>query len=1608
MTVRFAFTDLAGVPSDSLMEGSRYNLLMYVRDSRSAPTGVRQAYFDVLYDQTLISAEGDVEAGIEYQQDSSGDTSTAGLIDEAGGADSDATPPVSAGAELLLLSVPISAKEAGTLNLAADLSELTTRLPKFFQSDIAVELGNIDFVGRTIDIIEAGIIIVPTAGLQTTELGGTASFQVSLRTAPSSNVTIGLSSSDSSEGTVAPASVTFTPANWNVPQTVTAQGVDDARVDGNISYQIVTAAAVSSDSYYSGRNAEDVAVTNLDNDAAGITVQPTSGETSEAGASDTFQIVLDSQPTAAVTIALSSSDTSEGTVDRESVTFTPEDWDSPRTITVTGQDDQVADGNQIFLLVTGAAVSDDPEYNGRDVADVSITNLDNDTAGISVQPTTGQTTEAGGTASFEIVLTSEPLSDVTIQLASSDTTEGTVLPSSVVFTALNWNAPQSIIVTGQNDDVADGNTSYSIITSVATSADAAYNNRAVADIALTNVDNDSAGILVAPTTGQTTESGETATFSITLTSRPSADVTIGLSSSDTSEGTVAPGSITITPDTWNTPRQVTVTGIDDAQVDGNIAYTIVTAPAVSSDLQYQGRDAADISLTNRDNDSYDITIEPIAGETTEAGATASFSIVLSSRPTANVTVNLSSSDESEGTVTPASVVFTPDTWNQLRTIVVQGQDDLQRDGDVAYSIVTSNATSDDPNFNNRNVDNISLTNKDDEISAVIVTPTAGLSTSEAGQTATFTVRLASGPSAEVTLDISSSDVTEGTLAPTTLSFTLANWDQPQVVTVTGVDDNIDDGDMPYTIVTGATASDDTFYDNLTVDDVQVVNIDNDSAAILISPTAGLVTSESGGQATFTVVLTSQPTSDVIISLTSNDETEGALQTDELTFTPVNWNTPREVRVAGVNDAWVDGDRAYTITAQPSSLDTTFDNLAPLTISAVNQDDDSAQLVVSTSGATVVEGTGTTNPRVAFTVELIGAVEGGFSLAVATSDGTASAAGGDYVAATDSLAFEGVTRETHTVEIEITADNMLEPDETFLVSLGAISGIPGSAAARIETVGTPLEFTILDDDEAAISFFPVSLPEGTGSEPTVFAFQVVLSNPVQGGLTIQYTTNDGTATLAGGDYVDNDGLLEFAGTGGEQHPINVLVNADSAVERDETFMVTLETITFLDPALNDAIVAEGGSQTGTILNDDTAAISFVNSSSLVIETGGRQNIDARLSVTNGGTLTEDVVVEVVLLPGATATTPDDFILSNTTLTFPAGSQDGDLQSVIIDVVDDEFKDPNETLTLEMQLVSGDMDGNVSLGAISQDNVRIFEDPTTASIAGMVWLDTNGNGRQDQGELPIPGVFVTLAGIDLGKRPVEIVTMTDAQGAFLFDLLPGGTYSVSESQPSAFTDGVDVLGTILGETVGELENDRFANIVLPPEFSARNYNFGELRLAQPPISARMFFASAPSLHEVIGEVVARAEEKAGNTAQADAIRAGESVEMRRIGNRVTLTGTSLDDVISFAPAGNSEQADSSQHYLAANGFEWYFAASEIFRFVIDGSDGDDQIDLGDSPLDENLAASHDQAILSSSDFRLDATALELVRAISTSGGTDTVSREDLDFILRLEGPWINAPL
>ena len=172
---------------------------------------------------------------------------------------------------------------------------------------------------------------------------------------------------------------------------------------------------------------------------------------------------------------------------------------------------------------------------------------------------------------------------------------------------------------------------------------------------------------------------------------------------------------------------------------------------------------------------------------------------------------------------------------------------------------------------------------------ILVSPTSGLITTEAGGTATFTVRLTSQPTANVTLGLSSSDASEGSVSPASLVFTAANWNIAQTVRVTGVNDDVVDGDVGYTIIDAPATSTDPMYDGLDADDVSIVNADDDAAGITVTPTSGLTTTEAGGAATFSVRLTSQPAANVTIGLSSNDASEGSISPASLTFTAANWN-----------------------------------------------------------------------------------------------------------------------------------------------------------------------------------------------------------------------------------------------------------------------------------------------------------------------------------------------------------------------------------------------------------------------------------------------------------------------------------------------------------------------------------------------------------------------------------------------------------------------------------------------------------------------------------------------------------------------------------------------
>ncbi|MEJ7592803.1 MAG: S8 family serine peptidase [Planctomycetaceae bacterium] len=118
-----------------------------------------------------------------------------------------------------------------------------------------------------------------------------------------------------------------------------------------------------------------------------------------------------------------------------------------------------------------------------------------------------------------------------------------------------------------------------------------------------------------------------------------------------------------------------------------------------------------------------------------------------------------------------------------------------------------------------------------------VTRASGLIVDETGSKATFSVALRSAPVADVTIPVSSNDLTEGTVSTAQLSFTPTNWNQPQIVTITGVDDTALDGDVLFKIVLGTASSMDSAFNGMKPQDVSATNRDNETKFYVVNDAA---------------------------------------------------------------------------------------------------------------------------------------------------------------------------------------------------------------------------------------------------------------------------------------------------------------------------------------------------------------------------------------------------------------------------------------------------------------------------------------------------------------------------------------------------------------------------------------------------------------------------------------------------------------------------------------------------------------------------------------------------------------------------------------------------
>ncbi len=1152
-----------------------------------------------------------------------------------------------------------------------------------------------DYSGASIDDILVSITdddsadIVLSGSASTTEAGGTASYSLVLASQPSDNVMIGISSSDLSEGTVSTSSMTFTSLDWNIAQTITATGVNDFIDDGDQTFTIVTSLAVSSDPLYSGLNPNDKTVTNTDDDSKGVTVGTISGNTSEAGGQATFTLVLTSEPTSDVTIAVPTLDATEGTASPASVIFTPSRWNEVKTITVSGVDDNIDDGDIAYTIETNVSGAD---YTGVTATDVSVTNTDDDTKGVTVSKTTCVTTETGGTDSFSVVLNSKPANSVTITVASSNVSYGTVSTALLTFTTGDWNVAQTVTITGVDDGAsATGDHAYTVTLGDTSSTDGNYNGLTVTNVSVTNTDNDVAGITITPISQNTTEAGGTATFTISLNTTPSSGtVTIPLSSSDTTEGTISETGINLSN---TTPYVVTVTGVNDDIDDGDTAYSIVIGTTTATDGNYNSLNPADVSVTNTDDDTKGFTLVETDLTTSEAGATGSFTLALNSEPTSTVTIDVTALDTTETTFTTQQLSFTSGTWNIAQTITLTGKNDDVDDGDIAYVIQTAAAAGGD--YAGMNPADVTLVNTDDDTAAITVV-SAPLTTNESGSTDTFTIKLASQPTNTVTISLVSSDETEATVSPTTIEFTNLNWNAVRTVTVTGVDDSVDESpDNQAYSINMSSSSLDSIYNGMSITSIAGVNVDNDTKGVTVSKTT-CTTTELGGQDNFSVVLNSKPSASVSISLTGVDSSEGTIDKASLTFTPADWYIEQVVTITGVDDLILDAGTNYTILLGDTVGPADYAGLSVADVTVTNVDNDAAGFTVSPISNSTTEAGGTAT----FTIVLNTAPTDSVTVPVSSNDTTEG-----------TLSVSSVVFSTGdwNVEQEITVTGVDDDSDDGDISYSIVTGLASSTDSNY--VLNPSDISVINTDNDTVGVSLSSISGNTNEGAGTATFSVSLSSKPTGNVVIDCATTDSTEgtinkstlTFTTVDWnvaqvVTVTGVNDAEADGNITYYITAVINQSST--DDNAYDVLVLTPVEVVNVDNDVVGVTVSSISGNTGEDGTTA-------SFTVRLNTQPTANVTIAAISSDNTNEGTVS--VSLP-----------LTFTTSTW------NDPQTVIVTGVNDDVDDDDVTYAIVLGATTSG-DGNYN--GLTPDSVTVIntdDDEAGITVNNSSWGDTSESG------------------------------------------------------------------------------------------------------------------------------------------------------------------------------------------------------------------------------------------------------------------------------------------
>ena len=930
-------------------------------------------------------------------------------------------------------------------------------------------------------------------------------------------------------------------------------------------------------------------VTITDDDAAGVSLSESALSIDE-GASDTYTVVLDTQPTTNVTVAIAGrADTditlSGETLTNDTLTFTSENWDTAQTVRVTAtQDDDAASDAAVTLTHTA--------NGGGYVAvqeTVTVTIVEKDAAVLSVS--NAEAGEAGGNVVFTVSISAAAGQEVTVEYATSGVTatagqDYTETTGTLTFAA-NSVASQTVSVPVTDDAVDEAEEETFTLTLSNVQEASLAGGASTLTVTGTITDDDHPAVTASfRQASYSVAEGGTVEVTVTLSADPEREVTVllthvpqgGAGSADYSG---VPGSLVFQK--GDTEKSFTFSATDDdIDDDGeSVALGFGTMP----DRVTAGTTAT-VSIT--DDDTAGVSLSETALSIDE-GAADTYTVVLDTKPTADVTVAIAGHAVTDISLDQTSLTFTASTWDRAQTVTVTAGEDDDAASDTAVTLThTANGGG---YVAVQETVTVTIVEKDAAVLSV-----SNAEAGEAGGNVVFTVSISAAAGQEVTVEYATSGVTatagqDYTETTGTLTFA-ANSVASQAVSVPVTDDAVDEAEEETFTLTLSSAQGASLARGGSTLTVTGTITDDDDPAVTASFRQASYSVAEGGTVEVTVTLSADPEREVTVLLTHVPQ-GGAGSAD----------------YSGVPGSLVfqkgDTEKSFTFSATADDIDddgesvalgfgTMPDDVTAGTTATVSiTDDDAAGVTISESALSIDEGASDT-----YTVVLDTQPTTNVTVAIAGRADTDITLSGETLT-NDTLTFTSENWDTaQTVRVTATQDDDAASDAAVTLTHTANGG--GYVAVQ-ETVTV----TIVEKDAAVLSVSNAEAGEAGGN----VVFTVSISAAAGQEVTVEYATSGVTAT-AGQDYTETTGTLTFAANSVASQTVSVPVTDDAVDEaEEETFTLTLSNV-------QEASLAGGASTltvTGTITDDDHPAVtaSFRQASYSVAE-GGTVEVTVTLS------------------------------------------------------------------------------------------------------------------------------------------------------------------------------------------------------------------------------------------------------------------------------------------------------------------------------------------------------------------------------------------------------------